>query len=146
VKNTLYRLAILGVSLSTMSCGSPAKPQGESPCQMGKCVTDASSPTDAASCEDLTLRALAVLMGAATSVAQCTVSSDCKVIAIPADCLSSCITVVGNDDVRNAIASNAAALGDICRQFHQNGCTVSEGGCPALSNSYACQMSQCTQP
>lgn len=138
----MHRLAIVGMSLWIISCGTSGKPLSDSTAE-AKQVTDASSVTDVDSCYGLTLRALDTLTRAELSVSQCTIGSDCKAVPIPADCLSACVRVVGNDEVRNAVASTADALGDICMQFRKNGCTVTEGGCPLVSNLYDCQMSRC---
>jgi hypothetical protein len=141
---TLYGMVIVAGLLSVVSCGACGKPQGEAVANADQ--ASSSRQIDIATCQDLSSRALAVLTNAAASVAQCAVGTDCKEIVVPADCLSSCVTVVGNGDVRNAILSKADELASVCRQFHEKRCTVSEGGCPARPNSYSCVMSQCTQP
>ena len=120
--------------------GCPVRPNSYS-CVMSKCVS--ASPPDTSSCYDLGSRAVDILLAASTSVAQCAVDSDCKAIAVPAACVSSCITVVGNDDVKSAIAAKADMLEDVCNRFRQKGCTVSEGGCTVHSNVYACHESKC---
>jgi hypothetical protein len=102
-----------------------------------------SSQTDAGSCEGLGAQALDLLLSASNSVPQCSVDADCKAVNVPADCLSSCITVLGGEGVRSAVASKVAALASVCDRFHQEGCTVSEGGCPAHSDVYVCQESNC---
>lgn len=125
------RMAIFAVILSAVSCGG----SGKSP---GGALTS-KNPT----CEDLSSQAFDTLTNAAMSVSQCTFDSDCKEITNPADCLSSCVNIVGNDNVQAAIASKADEIASLCAQFHHNGCVVSEGGCPARPKSFVCQMSQC---
>jgi hypothetical protein len=132
----LHRRFIFGVILcagSSSACGSSAKTS----------ASQTSTGTPSQSCEDLTIQAIAIVEDAAASVPECIVDSDCtNLITIPADCLSSCVTVFGDDAVQNAVASKAAALADVCSRFHESGCKVSEGGCPNHPPA-TCTMSHC---
>jgi len=131
----LHRKFILGVILcagSSSACGSSAKTSASQ-----------TSTTLSESCQDLSVEAIAIVTDAAASVPECTVDSDCtNLIKIPADCLSSCVTVYGDDAVQSAVASKEAALADVCSRFHESGCKVSEGGCPNLPLP-TCMMSHC---
>jgi hypothetical protein len=127
------KMAILGMGFSALCCSGS-----------GNAPAEATTSAEQATCQDLSAQAVTTVLDAATSVPQCTIDSDCEAVPIPADCLSSCISLMGNDSVRNAVAAKADELASLCKQFHQKGCVVSEGGCPAHSNLYVCQMSQCT--
>jgi hypothetical protein len=130
------RMIVLGLIVWVVACAGSSKSPGAPTSNGGPLV-------GSASCQDLTAEAVGILNAAAVSVAQCTVGADCKSVPIPVDCLSSCVTVIGNDAVRGAVAAKAAALASVCDRFHEQGCQVSEGGCPAPPYAYACQASRC---
>jgi hypothetical protein len=119
---TLFSTGLLAL---LTSCGSPSD--------------NAAPPAPTAAslagltCEQLTARALKTIDDAMASVVQCSTSSDCKPIVVAGDCWPSCQTgsLAGNDDAKAAVAAKAGDIAEVCAQFHQRDCKITEPGCPA---------------
>src|SRR5687767_11228344 len=95
---------------------------------LGSC--DTSRTELAPSCNELRKMASDTISSAAATVEQCRSKADCKFVEYgPFDCVD-CLFILGNDDVKAAIATKAASVRQICQTFKNSGCKLMPSGCP----------------
>jgi hypothetical protein len=97
-------------------------------------------------CNGLLMRASMMLTEAVASVVQCAADADCQPIPIPFRCIGGCGPIVGNDNVKTAIAARASGIEQLCAQFDQAGCVLIAPPCPPPIGSYRCQQGKCVSP
>ena len=123
-----------------ITCGSVVTDFGDQDCAGTAC------PASQAACNDLQRRAAEKVTEVASSVQQCTVATDCQLVNVPFACID-CFHLVGNDNVKAALAAGASAIEAICTEFKAAGCWIFPSGCPGVNlQGVTCQQGKCVWP
>jgi hypothetical protein len=135
-----YRASDGKALYEAMTCGSASSDFGDKDCAGTAC------PVSQAACNDLQRRAAEKVAEIAASVQQCTIAADCQLVGVPFDCID-CFHLVGNENVKAALAAQASSVEAICDEFKQSGCRIIPSGCPGVTlQGITCQQGKCVWP